>query len=99
MNSNDKPHHTLLQQSAKVCCHCEHFMQGSCPKGPNSTDPNFKKFRWSSLSSCSSWEPNPIADNALQIITLRKLEGCDGSALSNNAPMKEYLDQWIKKGK
>jgi hypothetical protein len=36
--------YTVLQLATKVCRHCEHFKQHSCPSIQMLTDKQFKKF-------------------------------------------------------
>lgn len=67
----DKRTHDLLLLSAKVCRHCTKFKTKNCSKAP--ADP--RGFIWSSLSTCAEWSPVPVADEALQILTWRKLQG------------------------
>lgn len=67
----------LLQVSTRVCRHCKFFQTYDCPNGPKEDDPAYKCFPWSSMSACESWKPNAVADEALQILTWRKLEGRD----------------------
>lgn len=64
----------LLHLSSKVCRHCELFQTNHCPKAPNEDHPDYKKFLWTSLSSCDSWKPNKTADEALEVLTMRKLQ-------------------------
>jgi len=63
----------LLQMSTKICRNCKHFQQAECPHGPSPGDPEYTSFKWSSISSCKMWTPNLTADEALQILTWRKL--------------------------
>jgi hypothetical protein len=60
----------LLQLSTKSCRRCAHFKQLSCSK---IIDDDISNFAWSSLSTCDIWTPNEVADEALQILTMRKL--------------------------
>lgn len=65
----------LLRMSTRVCVHCDHYKTTNCPYSPSEEE--FKKFRWTSLSTCESWVPNPTASRALEVLTWRKLEGKD----------------------
>lgn len=76
MSLEDERTFTLLQMSTKVCRHCRYFQTYDCPKGPKPGDP-YTCWPWSSMSACPSWAPNKSADEALQILTWRKLEGQD----------------------
>lgn len=75
LNLEKERTYKLLILSTRVCRHCEHFQKYSCTLGPNEDDPDWKTFPWSSMSACDDWEPNAVADEALQVLTMRKLEG------------------------
>lgn len=66
----------LLNLSTKVCCNCVKFRTSECSKAPDN-EHDLVGFPWSSLSACEVWTPNARTDEALQILTWRKLEGRD----------------------
>jgi hypothetical protein len=63
----------LLWLTTKVCLHCQNYKTDQCPYAPSMEDSNY----WSSLSACDNWTPNAHTDQALQILTMRKLAGED----------------------
>lgn len=63
------------------------FRSFECPTGPNEDDPMRNNFSWSSQSPCKDWTPTAVADEALQVLTMRKLEGKD-----IKYPYKQYDD-------
>lgn len=77
MSLENERTYKLLQLSVRVCRHCAHFQTFNCPMGPKPDDKNYKCWPWSSMSACEAWKPNERADEALQILTMRKLEGQD----------------------
>jgi hypothetical protein len=77
MNMKDLPTYRLTRLSARICCHCAHFKSIRCTKAPTHSKKEFRRFNWSSLSVCDDWRANSRTDEALQILTWRKLEGQD----------------------
>jgi len=53
------------------------FQSFECPNAPNEDDPICKTFSWSAQTVCDTWSPNKIADEAIQMLTKRKLLGED----------------------
>lgn len=77
MKIENLPTYQLTRLGAKICRHCDHFRKPECAKAPPAGTREFKKFNWSSLSTCDNWKPNPRTDEALQVLTFRRLEGED----------------------
>lgn len=74
---NDLPTYQLIRLSAKICRHCNHFRTTRCPVANVKTRKEIRCYNWSSLSACDSWTPNARSDEAMQILTWRRLEGQD----------------------
>lgn len=79
---NELRDYELLQLSTKVCRHCRFFQTLDCSKAPEPGD-KYKCHPWSSMSACDDWQPDEQADEALQILTMRKLE-----TYNDNSPKK-----------
>jgi len=74
MDLNDKRDYELMFLSTRICRHCIKFQTYDCPKAPEPGD-KYNCHPWSSMSACDEWTPDEQADEALQILTMRKLDG------------------------
>lgn len=74
----------LLQLSTRVCRHCAHFRTAGCLQVTDDKLKTLKSFAWSRLSACEGWTANEVADEALQILTMRKLQGKEIEPPSRN---------------
>lgn len=70
----------LKEEAQTVCSNCKFFKSVQCRKFPDTLDPEFddaypywRPF-WQKLGVCDAWTPNERADEALQLLTMRKLE-------------------------
>lgn len=71
MTLHDARTYTLLQLSAEICRNCMFFRnQEKCPPARD-----FDRNDWSAFKVCNSWSPDDEANEALQVLTMRKLEG------------------------
>jgi len=77
MSLEDLQTYKLNRLSTRICRHCDHFRTAQCSQAPVAGTKAFRRFNWSSLSVCDDWTPNPRTDEAMQILTWRKLEGHD----------------------
>ena len=77
MNMEELPTYQLTHLGTKICRHCVHFRTANCPSADVQTRREIRRFNWSSLSTCDAWTPNARTDEALQVLTWRKLEGQD----------------------